>query len=188
MNSASAVGSTTGSLANDVSRFSRLFSDQVCADPDAVTMVPKWALAMTFDPGQRRFLVAFEDDRVGAALVGEAAEAVGQASSTAARSADRRTATRVAVDGRRRANAGRRCALDRMRLVEVRAQIAAVAAERPPARPPRAACAPPCRSDRRAAGRRRRIDASTSATARCRAAPSAARASRPGSSTDPRSG
>src|SRR5260221_4364273 len=51
MNRASAVGSTTGSLANDVSRFSRLFSDQVCAAPDAVTMVPKWALAMTLTQG-----------------------------------------------------------------------------------------------------------------------------------------
>ena len=51
MNSASAVGSTTGSLANDVSRFSRLFSDHVCAEPDAVTMVPKRALAMTFAHG-----------------------------------------------------------------------------------------------------------------------------------------
>jgi hypothetical protein len=51
MNSASAVGSTMGSLANDVSRFSRLFSLQVCAEPDAVTTVPKFALAMTFAHG-----------------------------------------------------------------------------------------------------------------------------------------
>src|SRR2546430_2614960 len=51
MNSASAVGSTTGSLANDVNRFSRLFSDHVCADPDAVTMVPKCAFAMTLAHG-----------------------------------------------------------------------------------------------------------------------------------------
>ena len=48
---ASAVGSVTGSLANGVSRFSRLFSDQVKAEPEAVTMVPKPGLAMTFDPG-----------------------------------------------------------------------------------------------------------------------------------------
>ncbi len=40
-----------GSLANDVSRFSRLFSAHVCADPDAVTMVPKRSLAMTFAHG-----------------------------------------------------------------------------------------------------------------------------------------
>src|SRR4051812_38288680 len=39
MNNASAVGSTFGSLANDVSRFSRLFSLHVVAEPDAVTMV-----------------------------------------------------------------------------------------------------------------------------------------------------
>src|SRR5213079_790539 len=51
MNSASDVGSTTGSLANDVNRFSLLFSDQVCAEPDAVTTVPKWAFAMTFAHG-----------------------------------------------------------------------------------------------------------------------------------------
>src|SRR6267142_2197588 len=51
MNSASAVGSTIGSLANDVSRFSRLFSDQVCADPDAVTMVPKLGFDITFTHG-----------------------------------------------------------------------------------------------------------------------------------------
>ena len=51
MNSASAVGSTTGSLANDVSRFSRLFSDHVCAEPDAVTTVPKLGFAMTFAHG-----------------------------------------------------------------------------------------------------------------------------------------
>src|SRR3982074_2211769 len=51
MNSASAVGSTTGSLANDVNRFSRLFSDHVCADPDAVTTVPKCAFAITFTHG-----------------------------------------------------------------------------------------------------------------------------------------
>jgi hypothetical protein len=51
MNKASAVGSTIGSLANDVNRFSRLFSDQVVAEPDAVTMVPNVGLAMTFDHG-----------------------------------------------------------------------------------------------------------------------------------------
>src|ERR1700704_4062141 len=50
-NSASAVGSTTGSLANDVNRFSRLFSDQVCAEPDAVTIVPKRGFAITFTHG-----------------------------------------------------------------------------------------------------------------------------------------
>jgi hypothetical protein len=40
-----------GSLANEVSRFSRLFSDQVCAEPDAVTIVPNIGLAMTFAHG-----------------------------------------------------------------------------------------------------------------------------------------
>ncbi len=48
---ASAVGSTIGSFANDVSRFSRLFSDHVCAEPDAVTTVPNRGLAMTFVHG-----------------------------------------------------------------------------------------------------------------------------------------
>src|SRR6266571_4582072 len=52
MNRASAVGSTMGSLANDVKRFSRLFSDQVCAEPDAVTTVPKLGFAMTFAQGK----------------------------------------------------------------------------------------------------------------------------------------
>jgi len=52
MNNASAVGSTIGSLANEVSRFSRLFSDQVVAEPDAVTMVPKPGLAMTLAHGR----------------------------------------------------------------------------------------------------------------------------------------
>src|SRR4051812_27113876 len=51
MNSASAVGSTTASLANDVRRFSRLFSLQVVAAPDAVTIVPNRGLAMTLTHG-----------------------------------------------------------------------------------------------------------------------------------------
>ena len=41
----------TGSFANGVSRFSRLFSAQVCAEPDAVTMVPKRGFAMTLTHG-----------------------------------------------------------------------------------------------------------------------------------------
>src|SRR5258708_38705031 len=48
---ASPVGSTIGSLANDVNRFSRLFSDHVCAAPDTVTTVPKPGVAMTLAPG-----------------------------------------------------------------------------------------------------------------------------------------
>ena len=51
MNHASAVGSATGSLANEVSRFSRLFSAHVCDAPDAVTIVPKPGFAMTFAHG-----------------------------------------------------------------------------------------------------------------------------------------
>src|SRR3954469_13681801 len=51
MNSASAVGSPIGSFANDVRRFSRLFSLQVVAEPDAVTMVPNRGLAMTLTHG-----------------------------------------------------------------------------------------------------------------------------------------
>src|SRR5258708_14495200 len=50
-NRASPVGSTIGSLANDVNRFSRLFSDHVCAAPDAVTTVPKPGFAMTLAHG-----------------------------------------------------------------------------------------------------------------------------------------
>ncbi len=48
---ASAVGSVTGSFANGVSRFSRLFSDQVNDEPEAVTIVPKLGLAMTLTQG-----------------------------------------------------------------------------------------------------------------------------------------
>src|SRR3954462_3663148 len=51
MNSASAVGSTIASLANDVRRFSRLFSLHVVAEPDAVTIVPNRGLAMTLTHG-----------------------------------------------------------------------------------------------------------------------------------------
>jgi hypothetical protein len=51
MNSASAVGSLTGSLANGVRRFSRLFPAQVWDDPPAVTMVPNRGLAITFVHG-----------------------------------------------------------------------------------------------------------------------------------------
>src|SRR5438128_2265294 len=51
MNHASAVGSTIGSFANDVSRFSRLFSDHVQDEPDAVTIVPNTGFAMTFAQG-----------------------------------------------------------------------------------------------------------------------------------------
>ena len=48
---ASPVGSLTGSFANGVSRFSRLFSDQVNADPEAVTIVPNRGFAMTLAQG-----------------------------------------------------------------------------------------------------------------------------------------
>ena len=66
----------TGSFANGVSRFSRLFSDQVKDDPDAVTTVPKAGLAMTFAQGSGVSSVALEDDDVLAPAVGEAAEPV----------------------------------------------------------------------------------------------------------------
>ena len=61
-NTASEVGSTIGSLANDVRRFSRLFSDQVCDAPDAVTIVPKRAFDDDVRPRHRRFVVALQDD------------------------------------------------------------------------------------------------------------------------------
>ena len=51
MNSASAVGSLTGSLANGVRRFSRLLPAQVEAEPPAVTTVPNPGLAITFAHG-----------------------------------------------------------------------------------------------------------------------------------------
>jgi hypothetical protein len=41
----------TGSLANGVRRFSRLFSDQVVADPLALRMVPNRGFAITFTHG-----------------------------------------------------------------------------------------------------------------------------------------
>jgi hypothetical protein len=51
MNRASPVGSATGSFAKAVKRFSRLLPDQVKADPDAVTIVPKCRFAITFAQG-----------------------------------------------------------------------------------------------------------------------------------------
>src|SRR5262245_7172299 len=48
---ASPVGSLTGSFANGVSLFSRLFRLQLNADPDALTNVPNSGLAITFDQG-----------------------------------------------------------------------------------------------------------------------------------------
>ena len=73
---ASAVGSTSGSLANGVSRFSRLFSDQVQAAPDAVTIGSEGRVRDDVGPGHRRLLVAFEHDDVVAVLAAESAEAV----------------------------------------------------------------------------------------------------------------
>src|SRR5215212_6378403 len=46
---ASPVGSLIGSLANGVSRFSRLLPDHVYAAPDSLTTVPNSALARTSD-------------------------------------------------------------------------------------------------------------------------------------------
>ena len=51
MKIASPVGSISGSLANGVRRFSRLFPAQVNADPALLTIVPKLSLASTFDHG-----------------------------------------------------------------------------------------------------------------------------------------
>ena len=48
---ASPLGSVTGSLANGVSRFSRLFSDQVVAEPLELTTVPNRGLLITLDHG-----------------------------------------------------------------------------------------------------------------------------------------
>ena len=47
----SPVGSVTASFANGVRRFSRLFTDHVNEDPDAVTTVPKSGFAITFAQG-----------------------------------------------------------------------------------------------------------------------------------------
>src|SRR5258708_1680636 len=51
MKTASPVGSEIGSLANGVTRFSRLLTAQGNADPDALTIVPNSGLASTFDHG-----------------------------------------------------------------------------------------------------------------------------------------
>ena len=45
------MGSVSGSLANGVSRFSRLLPAQVNCDPELLTMVPRVGLASTFDHG-----------------------------------------------------------------------------------------------------------------------------------------
>src|SRR6476659_5938557 len=50
-NSASPLGSVTGSFQNGVSRFSRLFSAQVNAEPEAETIVPNPGFAITFTHG-----------------------------------------------------------------------------------------------------------------------------------------
>ena len=71
-----AAGSPTGSLANGVSRFSRLLPAQVQAAPPALTMVPKRWVRDHVDPGQRRLAVAVEHDHVLAPIGAEAAEAV----------------------------------------------------------------------------------------------------------------
>ena len=68
MKIASPVGSVTGSLANGVSRFSRLFSDQVNAAPDARHDRAERRVGDDVDPRQRRLLVAVEDDHVLAAV------------------------------------------------------------------------------------------------------------------------
>src|SRR6516164_7365169 len=48
---ASPVGSPIGSFANGVRRFSRLFTDHVNAEPDALTIVPNSGFARMFDHG-----------------------------------------------------------------------------------------------------------------------------------------
>src|SRR5690242_3406324 len=48
---ASPVGSINGSSANGVSLFSRLFPDQVKADPELLTIVPNVGFARTLDHG-----------------------------------------------------------------------------------------------------------------------------------------
>ena len=136
------VGSPTGSLANGVSRFSRLFSAQVYAAPDAVTIVPKPGLAITFTHGigvssspSRTIDVArgrrrvkpprpLAERRAPAASTGVAPRA--RAARAAARARARRLAARGQVRAGRAARAGRR------------ARRAA-----PPAPRPRAACARP---------------------------------------------
>ena len=76
MKIASAVGSVTGSLANGVRRFSRLFSDQVWAAPEVVTMLPKRGLARTLIQGSGVSRSPVEDDDVLASVAREAAETV----------------------------------------------------------------------------------------------------------------
>ncbi len=104
---ASAVGSTIGSFANDVSRFSRLFSDHVCAEPERRHDGAETGVGDDVRPRQRRFLIAVQNDPVGATLVREAAEAVAERRRRLRdrRSGDRRSDRCPAAPA---ANAGRR--------------------------------------------------------------------------------
>ena len=171
----------TGSLANGVRRFSRLFSAHVCAEPDAETTVPNAGLAMTLTQGSG-VSCAVQDHHVFAAVVGKTADAVRERETSGPRRPYR---SRLSAAGATRASArggagglGIRpvelCASSpRSPLSDARATL-------------RAGSARPRPSGHRAAGTRRPAGASTIPTGRCRAGPQAGRASRRGSSRDAR--
>ena len=78
-NSASPVGSVTGSFQNGVRRFSRLLSAHVNAEPDADTIVPNAGFAMTLTHGSGVSRSPSRTIDVVPAVGREAADAVEQA-------------------------------------------------------------------------------------------------------------
>ena len=116
-----------GSLAKDVNRFSRLFSDHVCVEPDAVTMVPKRSFAIAVGPRQRCFLVAVRDDRVGSAFVRTPPRPLASVIEGGASGMRSPVRGSTLVSGRE-GEAGP-ADLDRMWFVELRAQVASIATE-----------------------------------------------------------
>ncbi len=120
---------STGSLANGVSRFSRLFSRPRGRRSAGAQDGAEARVGDHVGPRRRRVLIALEHDRVGAAVVGEAADAVGQRQRrhrhVHARPRRRLRATR------RRPSAGSGCDGERRqrRPRQVRAQVAAAGFE-----------------------------------------------------------
>jgi hypothetical protein len=95
-------------LANDVSRFSRLFSAQVCAEPDDGDDRAEARIGDDVRPRRRRFPIAFEHDDVGAPVVGKPAQSVGEGERGTAdwRSTCRRSRGEATSDGRAGGSSG----------------------------------------------------------------------------------
>ncbi len=136
MNHASAVGSATGSLANDVRRFSRLFSDHVIRRPRRRDDGAEAVVRDHVRPWQRRLPISLEHRQVGVTVFSEATEVVGEGERRHGHGLVNGTCIRRV--GARRLDQGIEPAdewLLCVRPIELCAQIAAVAAEAPRAPP-----------------------------------------------------